>query len=268
MEESTRFITAIKRELESVPPDRDPSHISMSSLGHCARQLAYRYHGIKPQSFNWKSLMVFDDGDMHHTQLRMLLKLRLDKDKSCYRLVGEEREVSYLGITGHIDGLLEHNNEICKDPSHGDMLLEVKSMNERAFAELKKTGKIGYEYACQVSGYLAALQLRFAVIIAKNKNTGDLVEFIYEGDQEELKKRYDIIESIITAEDPEQVEREYGPNKAGNLPWQCGYCPFAMMCWRHEGVVEKKPHKLHLAGASNDKEQVEELTSEKDTVPE
>lgn len=266
MEESTRFISAIKRELEATPQDRDPSRLSMSSLGHCGRQLAYRYHGVAPEAFNWKSYMVFDDGDMHHAQLRLLLTTRLQKEDSCYQLEDQEKEVSYQGIPGHIDGLLKHNDEKCKDKTHTTMLLEVKSMNERAFAEIKKTKSLGYEYACQVSGYLAAHQLRYAVILAKNKNTGDLVEFIYECDLELLAKRLDVIESVVTAEDPEQVDREYGPNKAGNLPWQCGYCPFVKMCWRHEGVMEKKAHKYHLSYGKNN--ETKESEDEKDTVPE
>lgn len=246
MEESTRFTTAIKQELESRVEKKDPSHITMSSLGHCARQLAYRYHGVTPQALNWKSYMVFKDGDMHHDQLRNLLELRLRKEAKCYSLVDREKEVNYQGITGHIDGILRHDSSACSDPTHKTMLLEVKSMNDRAFCELRKTKKLGYEYACQVSGYLAALELRHAIIIAKNKNTGDLAEFTFEVAYDELARRIEIFSDIITCEDPEQIEREYGPNKAGNLPWQCGYCPFVDLCWRHEQVTMKKPHKYHV----------------------
>ena len=220
----------------------------MSSIGHCGRQLSYRANGIDGTGLDWRSMMVFGDGHMHHDQLRGLIEkgLKLNKETACFKLTSQEKEVEYNGVVGHIDGMLEHSVLFCQDPTHYDMLLEVKSMNDRGFSELVKTETIGLEYACQVSGYLAALKLNEALILAKNKNTGEMAEFVYQRDDELLAKRFQIIDKILDAKDPEEVEREYGPNKHGNLPWQCGYCPYVTLCWRDHGVVETKPRKYKL----------------------
>lgn len=191
----------------------------------------------------WRSMMVFRDGDMAHTQLRELISEGLKSKTApltCYSLVDQEKKVSFEGIEGHVDGILKHDSEKCKDGAHHDMLLEVKSMNDRAFSELEKKKELGYEYRCQVSGYLAATGLEVAVILAKNKNNGDIIELLYRKEPDLLAERTSVVDLILLSQTPEDVQREYGPNTRGNLPWQCGYCPFVELCWRHESVIMKK----------------------------
>lgn len=245
MIETSYFTNHIKKGLESAIDDRDPTNISMSSIGHCARQLAYRMHGIDGTPLNWRARMIFDDGHMAHDQLRFMLNEALVNSKSCYKLVKEEADVDFSGVGGHIDGILEHSDE-CKDASHSSMLLEVKSMNDRAFAELKKNGELPWEYRCQVSGYLAATGMTKAIILAKNKNTGDLAEYIYEVERDLLETRMVVIDNLLDSGDPEQVARDYAPNNRGNLPWQCNYCPFVSLCWRDFELVEKKGRKFGI----------------------
>ena len=248
MKRSELVEPAIKAQLADELVKKESTHISMSSLGHCARQLSYRANGIEGAGLDWRSMMVFDDGHMHHDQLRGLIEAGLKKvnSSSCFKLTSQEKEVEYNGVLGHIDGMLEHSNLLCVNPDHHSMLLEVKSMNDRGFSELVKTETVGFEYACQVSGYLAALGLTEALILAKNKNTGEIAEFIYQRDDGMLQKRFDVIDKILEAKDAEEVEREYGPNKHGNLPWQCGYCPYVNLCWREHGITEIKPKKFKV----------------------
>ena len=240
------FADIVKKRFERRVDSRDPGLISMSSLGHCTRQLAYRHHGVVSEPFNWRTMAIFADGDMAHTRLRLELVNGLIEEKSCYRLEHQESEVELEGIVGHVDGMLMHDSSICQMTQHKDLMLEVKSMNDRAFSEAKKTGEIGYEYRCQLSGYLAAAKMEQAVVLLKNKNNSDLLSFLYTVEHDIIKVRLDAIESVIVSNDAEEVPREYGPNARGNLPWQCGYCPFVTLCWRHEGVTEKKEHHYYV----------------------
>ncbi len=247
MIETDFIVSDIKKMLENTVDDRDPSNITMSSLGHCARQLAYRFFEIPGRPLPWRSYMVFEDGDMAHEQLRkMIVAVLNDNRLSCYELNGQEDAVAYEGIPGHIDGYLKHDGVKCQNPEHCDMLLEVKSMNDRAFTELKKTKQTGFEYRCQVSGYLAALGLKKALILGKNKNNGDIKAYIYEREDNILKERVAVVEAICLAKEAEEVNREYSPNSRGNLPWQCGYCPFVQVCWRDFSLVEKKENKWQI----------------------
>ena len=247
MEEQSYFTNLIKAGLEDKVDSRDPSLISMSSIGHCARQLAYRVHGIEGKPLTWRAQMIFNDGDWTHTQLRSMLFQSLKKAGSCFTLCKEEADVEFSGVSGHIDGVLEHNKDCTlTGPDHVSMLLEVKSMNDRAFCELKKEHQIPWEYRCQVSGYLAASGMQHAIIIAKNKNTGDLAEYRYTIERDLLVNRMVVIDTIASSDDPEEVARDYEPNNRGNLPWQCNYCPFVSLCWRDYELQEKKGRKFQI----------------------
>ena len=246
MSPSDLLASNIKQRLAAAVDRRDPSHITMSSLGHCARQLGYRYHGVDGTPLSWRTMMIFNDGDRAHNQLREFIVSSLKDVSSCYELVDQEKGVNYMGITGHVDGVLAHRDNACNNITHMPMLLEVKSMNDRGFKELVKTGEIGKEYRCQVSGYLAGLGLTKAVILAKNKNTGDLYEAQYTIETDLLRERMAVIEAITLSSGPEDLGREYGPNSRGNLPWQCGYCPFVKLCWREYEVLESKEHSYKI----------------------
>lgn len=235
------LIKAIQLAIDLEEDDRDPSKITMSSLGHCARKLAYRHHGVSGATLDFKAKGTLDDGNMAHAQLRPWIRRGLIEGGSCYRLVDQEKDVETHGIGGHIDGFLKHRNSKCHDKGHDDMLLEVKSMNEYRFKDFKEHGKLDFEYRCQVSGYLSSLGLYHAIILGKNKNKFDLHEQEYEIEPALLNDRFAIVDRVKVSNNPEEINKEHQPMKGGILPWQCGYCPFVKLCWRHEGVIEIKP---------------------------
>ena len=247
MKEVFGFTTGIKKLLESKLDSRDPSVISMSAIGHCARQLAYRVHCVSGTPLTWRSQMIFNDGDMAHNQLRGMLAKSLIEQQSCYRLVKEEFDTEFEGVSGHIDGVLEHS-ATCQGtgPEHKTLLLEVKSMNDRGFSELRKTGELPWEYRCQVSGYLAGMNLDEALILVKNKNNGDLLEYRYSIEHDILISRMQVVERIAASECPEEVARDYVPNNRGNLPWQCNYCPFVRTCWNEFEPTEHREKRWSI----------------------
>lgn len=239
-------LDAIQAYWDYQKSDRPQGHIGMSGLGHCGRQLAYNYHEIPGIPLDWRAKIIFDDGHLHHDQIRKALREGLSLNESCYSLIREEEQVTLGYVTGHVDGVLQHDNVRCQKDDHHSMLLEVKSMNEYGFQQLKKTGELSMEYATQTSAYLRATGLGAAVILAKNKNTGEMLRLVYNGDADLLDARLKVLYKVHTSEDPEQVDREYGPDGNGKLPWNCGYCPFVQLCWRDNGVVTKGPHKYEL----------------------
>lgn len=259
-------LEAIKTFWDYKPPDRPPGHIGMSGIGHCKRQLAYVRHEIKGQELDWRAKIIFDDGNLHHNQIRKALREGLSIINSCYSLVREEEEVKLGKLTGHIDGVLQHDNVRCNDDDHRTMLLEVKSMNDRGFGELKRTGELSFEYRCQLSAYLRATGLKTGCILAKNKNTGEMLSLKVDCDEALLDERLQALSEVYSSEDAEQVDREYAEKEDGSLPWQCNYCPFVNMCWRHEGVFESSTKKYKLLTKIVEQEQklLTELSDEKD----
>lgn len=237
---------AITSYLDAVPEDRDPSRLSISSLGHCGRQLAYRKHGLRGEPNGWRTKAKFDDGNLAQDQLRKWIRKGLIRTKQCYRLTGEEAEVTLGPLRGHVDGILEHYPRSCKNPNHTNKLLEIKTMNPKGFMMYQREG-ISFEYKCQVNGYLKGAGLTEALILVKEK--GDF--YVDDSqtitlDQELVNRRLGIVESVLNSQGPEEVAREYGPDKKGNLPWQCNYCPFIKHCWRAQEPIESKPYKYQL----------------------
>ena len=267
------ILEAIKSYWNYQKEDRPANHIGMSSLGHCGRQLAYKHHQVKGADLDWRSRVIFDDGDMHHTQIRKAISEGLVLNKSCYGLYGEEEEVNLGVLSGHIDGALIHDSTNCTNGQHKDMLLEVKSMNERGFSEFRRTRKLSFEYRAQVSAYLRASAMGHAYILVKNKNNGDMDYLIYEGEDELLDHRLSVLSDVLASTVPEDIRREYHADEGGELEWQCNYCPFVMLCWRHEGVVEvgnkkfKLKNNLAIQKASDVTEIVTTETEKKDESP-
>ena len=226
--------------------ERDPTIISMSSLGHCGRQLAFRKLGHSGRPLTWRSKMIFHDGDLHHTSIRAMIIEALKSFMPCYKLEDQEKKVflnngDYPAIGGHVDGVLVHDANKCewREENHESMLFEFKSRNDRAFKEFED-GKIDHSYLIQIYSYLYSLNLNKALVLAKNKNNGRLLEHIVELDKEELNKRLEVYKKVMEAKKPEDLPREYEPKKGGWLPWPCGYCPFIRTCWGSEYTLEEK----------------------------
>lgn len=241
------ILKAIKEYWEYQKSDRPPGTIGMSQIGHCARQLAYVKHLTFSEPHDWRAKIIFDDGNRHHDQIRLAIREGLIQQGSCYSLTGEECEVNIGELKGHVDGILFHDDDKCVGRGHETMLLEVKSMNERGFAQFQKERKLPYEYECQVSAYLRASGYDRAHIVIKNKNTGQMDEMVYVENVMLLDSRLEVLEDVYNSTTPEDVSRDWTYNeKTGNLPWQCGYCPFVALCWRHEGAKEYERHKWRV----------------------
>lgn len=239
-------LDAIKAYWDYQKPDRPAGHIGMSALGSCGRRLGYMYHEIEGAPLDSRAKIIFDDGHLHHDQIRKALREGLILNDSCYSLVREEEEVSLGYVTGHIDGVLQHDSVKCQNEGHRTKLLEVKSMNARGFAELKRTGELSKEYGTQTSAYLRATGYTEASIVAKNKDTGEMLRLTYTGNADLLDSRLNVLYKVHSSQNPEDVEREYGPNHDGRLDWHCGYCPFVLLCWRDNGIVKRDDHKYDL----------------------
>ncbi len=228
------ILEGLKAYLEMIPDDRPGNKITGSAIGKCDRFLAYKHHGFKGDKITWKGRIVFDDGDNAHEQLRGFLRKCVPH--TGWELVDEEREVSIktpggYEIRGHVDGVLRNldNDE--------RVLLEIKSMSAYAFDE----GTIEDSYQRQIDGYLRGLGIERALFLYKNKNTGDLGERIYLIDNEKLDARLVAIDNIVASKSPNMVDRSYGPDKSGRLPWNCAYCDHWKRCWEGKAKEMRGP---------------------------
>lgn len=254
------LLEAIKDYLEKNQENRE-TKVSMHNIGSCYRQLAFRHHKWKKDPYTWKSLLIFQDGHTFHDEVRKLIRKSLIAAKSCYRLIGQEEEVEFNGIIGHVDGILAHrpqkNSEIrrgntcSKEECSGtSAILEAKSMGEYGYREFTKTGEVGKQYMAQGGAYMLGKSLTEWVLIAKRKATGELATRWYSEEETRTwrylaKKRVDKINKVVyTSSVPFDVPQEHHPNKKGALPWECGYCPYVKDCWKDDGLKQIGEHKF------------------------
>tara|TARA_Y100000310_G_scaffold325559_1_gene389201 strand:- start:439 stop:1287 length:849 start_codon:yes stop_codon:yes gene_type:complete len=225
-------------------PSKPRPVLSLSSAGKCQRQAMYKILKAKENPWSWRQKITLEDGDFGHDQLRKYLR-KTFRTKSHIKLVSEEKTV-YLNvhgrkIAGHVDGII---TKICDCPAHKDWprdtLLEVKTCSPGSYNYMKR-GDVSPDYRAQATAYMAALGIEDCLFMFKNKGTGEFVFISYKKEQDLEREIFERYERILKFKrgGSTDLEREYGPDERGRLPFSCNFCPFVLKCWR-----EYKPSKL------------------------
>ena len=136
-----------------------------------------------------------------------------------------ELEIPVAGgrLSGHPDCIISR-------PSMGRILIDVKTMNERAFTRWKREGteKNKPQYVDQVHVYAnAAMAAKFSIerlgIVGINKNNSDMHIDIFDYSLERMAAIVERTERIFALSSPP----EPGDRMEG---WCCGYCGYAHVC--------------------------------------
>jgi len=203
-----------------------------SAAGQCIRALVYRRMGVTPQPSPDRLAIVFDDGHWHEELTAAWIA------KTSFTLHSQQAEVTCglvcgRPLKGHIDGILG-------DVAGVDRLLEHKALNhftwQRYAAIIEDGGSIekADSYYIQTQLYLCSeeisgMGITEAILLIKNKNTGQYLEFILTPHPAiaaaALAKLNDVETFAATEEVP---PRPF--NRATD--WQCDYCPFSERCWQ------------------------------------
>jgi hypothetical protein len=149
---------------------------------------------------------------------------------------------------GHIDGVLT-------DILNIDRVLEHKALNHFTFQRFWN-GELPLDYLTQTSIYTEAIQrklnpdLKEALLLIKNKNTSQYMEFLcsYEwdclkilerthsnGDYEKMDVELNgIVQAAIDKFNLAQdyIDRHTLPKRQYDIDhWRCEYCPWGRVCW-------------------------------------
>lgn len=229
----------------------------------CEREIYYDFTiSDKKSLLTSGSLALFDDGRLHEADIRRRLRLVLRSP---------ERELSdpETGARGKIDNMVDARKftlpvEVYSEGGHfnppeGDPVLEIKSVNEFAFQEMARAGKINQSYYDQIQYYLLLSGAAWAIVLIKNRNSS--------GDE---KGSLPYLEYIVMPDPDRQSQIRAGLKtildcvKDKILParpflrssTKCSYCRYKYTCWPVEEraivAVEKE-----LAGEAPDKEMLE-----------
>lgn len=207
----------------------------LSQSGNCIRQLALYDLNFIPEPIDAKTQRIFKMGD--HVEELVTDELRNRQAN----LQDQQKLVTWLGRRGRIDGTIEIFERV---------MLEVKSMNSRAFAICKREGvEAAYpHYFAQVVSYLRGWnkdypdKLRYCLFVALDKGTSEIYEELLELDWKvelALENKIKYLDYWVDI-----IKKHRGCYKtvqgvlddlilAFPVPktWKCSYCGFKKLCY-------------------------------------
>jgi len=222
---------------------------SYSGPERCLRAICYEAQGY-PKRLSDRFYAILDDSSWHEELTLDILR------RSSFRLHSEQMvvecgEVVHRGspfkIKGRIDGILT-------DLSGVDRLLEHKAINHFSF-ERYSQDEFPVDYLSQMAFYFVGLskvqpEIREGILLMKNKNTSQYIEFFVSYDvSEDILRVHEVIRSDGMRRDGREFSGLYRGSidrfmeverhrVEGTLPprqyepgdWHCSYCSFEEIC--------------------------------------
>ena len=214
----------------------------------CLRSICYEAQGY-PKKLSDRFYAILDDSSWHEELTLDILRRSSFKVHS-EQMVVECGMVTHKGapfmIKGRIDGILT-------DLLGVDRLFEHKAVNHFSF-ERYSSEEFPMDYLTQMAFYFVGLskvqpEIHEGILLIKNKNTAQYLEFFLEYDISKDLLKVEVIRSdgmrreggVFSGlyghgiERFEEVERHrknktLPPRQYGPGDWQCSYCSFEEMC--------------------------------------
>lgn len=203
---------------------RPRPYLGASILGEaCARRLWLTFRWVARERFDGRMLRLFETG--HREEARVLDELRALGMKVWDRQAdGRQFAVEAHGghFRGHLDAVVLGLPEAPKTPH----LVDVKTVNAKKFAELRKNGfrQTYPRYWTQGQVYMGLMELERAAFIFVVKDTDEIYIERFEFDEAEFDKIMERAGRIIfAAEPPARISED--------AAWyECKFCPFHAHC--------------------------------------
>lgn len=207
--------------------DRDHrKHLGASLIGReCGRQLWYVFRWASKEEFSGRMLRLFERGQLEEERFFKLLRGAganvYERDPN----TGSQWRI--LDVDGHFGGSTDGvADNVPQLPPEMPAVMEMKTMNDKAFQSLKKKGVKACkpEHYVQIQVYMHKLRIKVGLYMAVNKNDDELYfEFVSE-DTPCAERALARARSIIYSEEgPPRIA-----NSAGRFP--CSFCSFKEIC--------------------------------------
>lgn len=210
--------------------DHHEARLRLSGIGKPSRRLFYELTDAPKERLEPKVFFKFQYGHILEEMFLVLAK------EAGHEISQEQMEVTFEGVKGHIDAIID------------GVLVDVKSASPFGFLKFKD-GSIrqndSFNYIPQLASYYQALELtNGAAFVAIEKVSGDmcvcyltheeLMEVDVKGHVKRQKTVQDRAKGEALAKVPVRCFPDKEEGKSGNrsLVTQCSYCPFKFYCWR------------------------------------
>lgn len=198
--------------------ESERSHLGASVVGvGCSTRVALDYRHASQDKPDGRLIRLFNRGHMEEARLVAALTVAGIKCKTVSKRGGQ---ISYelKGVRGSVDG-------VAKLPDGRLAVLEFKTMAQRPFDDLTKTGVIKDQHVTQMQCGMAGLGLDVALYVAVHKDTDRIAVFEVAADASIVSEADDLAFRVVRGEIPEpEFPRGHS---------QCRYCPHKAIC--HEG---------------------------------
>jgi len=238
-----------------------------SEIGHpCLRYLVFsRTRWQEAQLPSLKKLLLFEEGQKQELQV-----LR-DLQDAGIRVVQQQRPLynEELNLIGHVDGMIEVGGEL--------LPLEIKAVNPVSFDRIAcfadlETSRHHWErnWAFQLQAYILLSQKPGAVLLLKNKLTGEIKDLTIKRDPdlvmgiaEKCRLIEDLLKREVVPEPPEEIDERI-----------CQECRFNHICardlergastvyWEEEEVIELLEERAKLRPLRDRYEEVDRRLKE------
>jgi len=201
-----------------------PVHVNRASeIGHpCYRYLYFlRTAWDQAQLPTYRQQLVFDEGKLQEKAVLRLL------EEAGFEIVETQRpfENKELKLVGHIDATIRVNTK--------NFPIEIKSMNPYFFESLHVVKDfLNHKYAhirkipYQLQAYLMLSKHKEAVLLLKNRSTGELKEIVVTEDgkmQNEICVKCQVINDLVEKQVAPEFHEEFDESI-------CSMCRFAHIC--------------------------------------
>lgn len=202
-------------------------YLGMSQLGHdCARYLWYYFRWAATQKHTARTERIFRRGDLEEARIISYL--------SATGILTVDTQLAMEDVQGHLRGHADGKVTNIPDLPSETALLEIKTMNEKAFKDITKNKlKMSKpEYFIQLMVYMHYQQEKYGLFVATNKNTEELyIEIIDYNEKVATKAIHRAIDIIHTTVPPSRLSDD--PKF-----YKCGWCAYKAQC--HEMAAFKR----------------------------
>jgi hypothetical protein len=219
------FTETLKSVIRTGLALREPRdfYLRFSALGKPDRQLWYEAHDYPKEELNDKTYFKFLYGHVIEALIIFLAK------EAGHEITDEQKEVSCLGVKGHID---------CKIDG---VVVDVKSASPYGFQKFKDHSlleKDPFGYVQQLSGYVnEETPGEAGAFLAVNKVNGDITVMDLSTSIVQYHPpgpRIEHLREVISLDTPPvRCYPDKPEGKSGNrsLGTECSYCAYNVECW-------------------------------------
>lgn len=218
--------------------ESERSHLGASAIGvGCSTRVALDYRHASPDKPDGRLIRLFNRGHMEEARLVAALTVAGIR---CITTSKHGGQISYEleGVRGSVDG-------VARLPDGRLAVLEFKTMAQRPFDELTKTGIIKDQHMTQMQCGMAGLGLGVALYVVVHKDTDRIAVFEVTADMSIAEEADSLAFRVVRGEIPEpEFPRGHS---------QCRYCPHKDICHGEGGPVARCETCAHAVTDGNGK---------------